>query len=141
AYSNAGLAALTLIEEHGKERLSSIELYQVYRRADELLKDTQDDEDIARLRACARIVTRKLLGVRLSDKNFSLPKAIFDYEERFIREALELEQGSVTRAAKRLGVKHQTLTHLLNKHHTKLLSLRTPPVSRKQGIIREGKKR
>jgi tetratricopeptide (TPR) repeat protein len=57
AHSNAASAALTLIEEHGKERLSATELYDIYRRADELLKETQDTEEIARLRACARIMS------------------------------------------------------------------------------------
>ncbi|MCA1634221.1 MAG: tetratricopeptide repeat protein, partial [Acidobacteria bacterium] len=55
ALANAGLAALTLIEEHGEGgRLSDAELYDLYQRADELLRGTQDVEDIARLRACAR---------------------------------------------------------------------------------------
>jgi tetratricopeptide (TPR) repeat protein len=127
AYSNAGQAALTLIEEHGKERLSATELYGIYRRADELLKDTQDAEDIARLRTCARIMSRRTIGVRLSDKDFTLPKAVHEYEARFIREALEAEQGVVSRAAKRLGIRHQTLIIILKTRHKELLSLRTPP--------------
>lgn len=40
ALSNAGLAALTLIEEHGAKRLPPTQLYNVYRRADRLLKGT-----------------------------------------------------------------------------------------------------
>ena len=40
AQANAGLAALTLIEEHGAERLPESELLGVYLRADELLKAT-----------------------------------------------------------------------------------------------------
>ncbi len=135
AYSNAGLAALTLIEEHGKERLSATELYHVYRRADELLKDTQDAEEIARLRACARIVTRRTIGVSLSDKDFVLPKVVQDYEARFIREALEAEQGVVSRAAKRLGVSHQLLINVLKTRHKDLLSLRTPAQPRKKSIL------
>ena len=109
ALSNAGLAALTLIEEHGTSRLSQMELYRTYQRADELLKDTQDVEHVARLRACARIMGRRLLGAQLSDKGFSLQRAIREFEARYIEEALELEQGSVSRAAKRLGMTHQVL--------------------------------
>ncbi|MGH9969535.1 MAG: tetratricopeptide repeat protein [Pyrinomonadaceae bacterium] len=135
AYSNAGLAALTLIEEHGNERLSASEFFSVYRRADELLKDTQDTEEIARLRACARIMSRKLLGVRLSDKTFILPKAVHDYEAQFIREALEAEQGVVSRAAKRLGVGHQLLVNALKTRHKELLSLRTPARPRRKTIM------
>lgn len=71
ALSNAGLAALTLIEEHGARRaLSEEELYDLYRRADSLLKDTQNVEEMARLRACARVVLRRLAGVQLGEKNF-----------------------------------------------------------------------
>jgi tetratricopeptide (TPR) repeat protein len=137
SYSNAGLAALTLIEEHGTERLSAAELYDAYRRADELLKDTQDAEEIARLRVCARIVTRSTIGVRLSDKDFVLPKAVREYEARFIREALEAEQGIVSRAAKRLGVSHQLLVNVLKTRHKSLLSLRTPAQPRKKRDTRK----
>ncbi len=110
AFSNAGLAALTLIEEHGQGRLSETELLDAYRRADELLKDTQDTEDIARLRACARIMGQRLVGARLSDTGFVLPDVVHAYEARFIREALENEQGSISRAAQEVG--HQApVTH------------------------------
>jgi tetratricopeptide (TPR) repeat protein len=139
AYSNAGSAALTLIEEHGKERLSATELYDAYRRADELLKDTQDAEEIARLRACARIMSRKTIGVRLSDKDFALPKAVHEYEARFIREALEAESGVVSRAAKRLGIRHQTLIIILKTRHKDLLRLRTPARIRRKNVIRKPK--
>lgn len=136
AHSNAGRAALTLIEEHGKERLTEAELYQVFRRADELLKDTEDAEEITRLRVCAQIVTRRLIGVRTSDKKFVLPKALYNYEAKFIREALEAEQGVVSRAAKRLGIRHQSLVHALNTRHQDLLSFRTPAQRRRKSLIR-----
>jgi two-component system chemotaxis response regulator CheY len=140
ASSNAGQAALTLLEEHN-ERLTDAEIYSVYLRADRLLKDTQDAEDIARLRACARVVVRRLRGPRLSDKDFSLPRVVHTYEARFVEQALELEEGSVTRAAKRLGIKHQSLTHLLKTRHSHLLRKRTPAVSRKRGILNPGESR
>lgn len=127
AYSNAGRAALTLIEEHGVERLQETELADLFRRADELLKDTEDPEEIVRIRSCARIIARRLTGIRASDKGFYLPKAVHDYEARFIREALEAEQGVVSRAAKRLGIRHQSLVHALNHRHKALLGFRTPP--------------
>jgi len=141
AFPNAGRAALTLIEEHGASRLLETELYNNYRRADDLLKDTQDIEDITRLRACARIVTRRLAGARLGTKDFSLPKAVLAFEAKFIREALKLEKGSVSRAAKRLGVRHQTLTHLLEKRHRDLLNLRTPAKPRPRNVLRQAQKR
>jgi tetratricopeptide (TPR) repeat protein len=136
AYSNAGLAALALIEEHGKERLSDTELFDVYNRTDELLKETQDAEEIERLRECARLVMRRLLGLRSSYKGFTLPKAIHDREAQLIREALEIAQGVVSHAAKSLGVTHQTLVHALNTRHQDLLSFRTPAQRRRKSLIR-----
>lgn len=135
SYSNAGRAALTLIEEHGEERLAEHELYDVYQRADVLLKETQDAEEIARLRSCARIVTRRLLGARLSDSEFSLPQVVHAFEEKYIREALEAECGVISRVAKRLGISHQTLINALKTRHRDLLSLRTPARTRKRSII------
>jgi tetratricopeptide (TPR) repeat protein len=137
AYSNAGLAALTLIEEHGKERLSESELYSVYHRIDELLKDTEDVEEISRLRRCAKIVMRRFHGVTTNDKNFVLPEVLHQHEARFVREALEAEHGVVSRAAKRLGIRHQTLIRTLKTRHKELLSLRTPAQPRKKSIVQK----
>ncbi|HEV2864841.1 MAG TPA: hypothetical protein VGX48_27860 [Pyrinomonadaceae bacterium] len=136
ALTNAGLAALTLIEEHGATRLSESELYRAYRRADNLLKDTQDIGDVRRLRAAARLVADRLSGAH-PGKDFSLPKAVLAYEAKFVREALEAEQGSVSRAAKRLGIKHQSLAHMLRTRHKSLLGKRTPPSPRPRSIIKK----
>jgi CheY-like chemotaxis protein/Flp pilus assembly protein TadD len=134
SYVNGGLAALTLIEEHG-ESLNENKLYRIYCRADELLKDVQDAEHITRLRACARIVTKRLLGAQLSDNNFSIANTLDAYEARFIAEALELERGSITRAAKRLGMSHQLLGNALKTRHSNLIDLRTTPKPRRRSII------
>jgi CheY-like chemotaxis protein len=134
APESAGHAALALIEEHGGARLSENELYETYRRADELLARSQDAEDIARLRACARLATDRLAGAQLPD-GFSLPRAVRAYEARFIERALATEGGSVSRAARRLGVKHQSLAHVLRSRHSSLADARTPVVPRKRSII------
>jgi CheY-like chemotaxis protein len=141
ASSNAALAALTLMEEHGATRLSETDLYRLYHRADKLLADTQDAEAIARLRVCARIVSDRLSNVKLSDKDFYLPDVVRTYEAKFIREALEVEQGSVARAAKRLGVKHQSLIQALKTRHKDLLGLRKPAKTRRRGIFRTEQQR
>jgi two-component system, chemotaxis family, chemotaxis protein CheY len=142
ALTQAGLAALTLIEEHGAAgRLPESEMVNVYRRADQLLQGTQDAEDITRLRAGARIVIEKLSGVKLSDKDFYLPDVVRAYEAKFIREALEAEQGSITRAARRLGVRHQSLINIIKTRHKDLLSLRTPAKPRRRSIFRTGQPR
>ncbi|HEX7316209.1 MAG TPA: helix-turn-helix domain-containing protein [Pyrinomonadaceae bacterium] len=135
---SAGQAALTLIEEHGLTwRLSEAELAQVYQRADSLLKDTQDAEDIARLRACARIVIKRLSGMQLHNPNFTFYGAVHEVEARLIEQALELEGGSVSRAAGRLGLKHQSLSHMLQARHKQLMDKRTPPVPRLKSIIKK----
>jgi tetratricopeptide (TPR) repeat protein len=133
----AGRAAVAMIEEHEK-RLSEGKLYHLYRRADRLLSTTQDAEDIARLRACARIVIRRLHGPEL-DEYFTLPETVLNYEARFIEQALKEERGSVTRAARRLGIMHQRLSAILKTRHKTLLSKRKPEISRRKGIIRKGK--
>ncbi len=91
--------------------------------------------DIATLRVCARIVTDKLSGANLSDKGFSLTKAVLAYEAKFIEQALEIEEGSVSRAAKRLGIKHQSLAHMLKIRHRRLLKMRTPAKRRGHSIF------
>lgn len=135
ALESAGHAALTLLEEHGRERLSEDEAYAAYRRADELLARTQDAEDLARLRVCARVVMERFGGFELPE-GFSLPRAVLSYEARFIERALAEEDGSVSRAARRLGVKHQSLAHMLRARHRQLLPARTPAIPRRRSIIR-----
>lgn len=102
-----------------------------------LLAATQDAEDIARLRACACIVIKRLFGPEL-DEYFTLPETVLNYEARFIEQALKEERGSVTHAARRLGITHQRLGAILKTRHKKLLSKRKPQLLRKS-IIRKGK--
>ena len=138
ALSDAGLAALTLIEEHGARRsLPQKELYELYVRADDLLKDTQDLEDVARLRACARIVMRRLSGVQLHDKNFTFHGAVHEFEAKIIEQALEETGGSVTRAARLLGISHQTFSSMLDRRHKKLLPKRKPREKRLKSIMKK----
>jgi tetratricopeptide (TPR) repeat protein len=139
AQANAGMAALTLIEEHGATRLPESELLSVYLQADNLLKGTQDFEDMSRLRSCARLVIKRIAGVRLRGQKFSLHSAVHDLEARFIEHALEESEGSVSRAAKLLGLEHQSLIYLLNTRHKRLAGKRTPAKKRKQSIIKKPK--
>jgi tetratricopeptide (TPR) repeat protein len=135
AEASAGLAALTLIEEHGEDRLRESELVRLYLRADDLLKDTQGVDDVARLRACARLVINRLRKAHLPVGRFTLAEAKLDLEARYIGRALEEAEGSVTRAAKMLGLKHQTLIFLLKTRHKQLADKRTPPKKRPRSII------
>jgi CheY-like chemotaxis protein/tetratricopeptide (TPR) repeat protein len=134
----AGQASLSLIEEHGAERLSEVELYAAYCRADDFLKNTQDSEDIRRLRACARIAARRLLGPQIEDADFSLHEALRRYESRFIEMALERAGGSVSHAAHLLGFKHHgSLAGIIERRHPELLSKRSPVIRRRRGIVRD----
>jgi tetratricopeptide (TPR) repeat protein len=140
ASANAGRAALTLIEEHGGGRVPGrAELYDLYRRADELLCGTQDAEDVGRLRACARVVMRAMAGPQPGEREFTMHDAIQEMEERCIELALEAAGGSVTRAARLLGMHHQSFIAMLNRRHQKLLPKRRPPERRLRSIIKASK--
>ncbi len=146
AIEDAGRALLTLIEEHG-ERIAERELLEAYRRADNLLKDTQDAETITRLRAC----TGRIVAARLSTlpphrhrstadfwAGFNFPEKVHAYEARYIRRALIDAKGSITHAARLLGWDyHGTLQSMLDEggRHHDLSHLRTPLEKRKKSII------
>ena len=137
AASEAGHAALSLMEEHGDDGergMTEAELAEIYARAEGLLKETQDAEEIRRLRDCARVVVRRLAAVDAEpgDEDFVLSEAVRSYESRLIERALKEENGVVTRAAERLGVKYQTLIEMLKTRHRNLLRLRTPPRRRQR---------
>ncbi|HEX7313848.1 MAG TPA: helix-turn-helix domain-containing protein [Pyrinomonadaceae bacterium] len=135
---SAGLAVVTLIEEHGlSSRLSESELAKLYRRANDFLKGSEDAEDKERLLACALIVIKRLSGMQLHDKNFSFYSAVHELEAKLIEQALELEGGSITRAAERLGINRQSLSNMLRLRHKKLFDKRTPPTPRKRSIMRK----
>jgi CheY-like chemotaxis protein len=146
AVEDAGRALLTLIEDHA-DRITEQELLEAYERAHNLLKETQDAETIKRLRACSlRIVLARRAalsqrrGRSLVDfwANFNLNERVQTYEARYVRRALIDGQGSVTRAARLLGLHHHaTLAAMLDEggRHKDLACLRTPPGTRRQSII------
>ncbi len=152
AVEDAGRALLLLIEEHA-DRITEDELLEAYERAHNLLRETQDAEMIERLRACAiRIVSdrRAALSQRrarsLADfwASFNLNEKVRTYEARYVRWALIGAQGSVTRAARLLGLQHHaTLAAMLDEggRHKDLAYLRTPPETRKQSIIDRNSRR
>ncbi len=82
---------------------------------------------------------RRLAGTQFGESNFSLFGAVHDLEAKFIARALEAADGSVTRAAKLLGMHHQTLTSMLQTRHRHLQSKRTPPEKRLKSIIKSVK--
>ena len=132
------LALLKLIEEQGATHsLHSSEVYELYERADGLLKETQDAETLARLRACARVVIRRLAEPEIGREGFNMYEAVHDFEARLIEQALEEARGSVTKAARLLGLTHQTLGTILNTRHKSLAGKRTPVRRRLRSIFKK----
>ena len=131
------LALLKIIEEQGGAGgLHSSEVYELYRRADGLLQGTQDAETLARLRACARVVMLRLAEPEIGREGFNMYEAVHDYEARLIEQALEEACGSVTKAARLLGLTHQTLGTILNTRHKSLAGKRTPVRRRLRSLFR-----
>lgn len=142
-----GIAAVTAIEELSDD-LPVDALQNYYRTAETLLSNSQNLSLRNRLGECAR----RVLSVALADSNtaptpttetvpplqqgFSLDSEVLRYEGSLIRRALEESGGSVTRAARLLGVTHQGLAFILNGRHNDLLSIRTPVKRRRRSIIR-----
>lgn len=143
-----GIAAVTAIEELSAY-LSLDALQNYYRTAESLLSNSQNLSIRTRLGECAR----RVLSVALADPGvtdavpaetrpasmapgFSLDAEVLRYEGNLIRRALEESGGSVTRAARLLGVTHQGLAFILNGRHSDLLSIRTPVKRRRRSIIR-----
>jgi tetratricopeptide (TPR) repeat protein len=134
-----GIAAITAIEELNTY-LSTDALQDYYRTAESLLSNSQNVSIKNRLGECARRVLSASLAEATKSEttpaNFSLDAEVLRYEGSLIRKALEESGGSVTRAARRLGVTHQGLAFILNGRHSDLLSIRTPVKKRRRSIIR-----
>jgi len=153
-----GIAALTVIEELGKE-LQLSEMYQYFHVADSGLSSSQHRQIRLRLGECARqlVLASRLTGSTIPTQDsamtspvmpngkpiqgdwpegYSLDAEVLSYEAKLIRQALEATGGSVTRAARLLGVTHQGLAFILNGRHKDLLTIRTPVKRRRRSIIR-----
>lgn len=159
---SGGLAALSMAEELASF-LPVNELVAYYRIAESELVNSQREEIQNRLNQCARVVlsaksaldsdstsmiasraigdvptpgetgtdidTRKLSGA-------SLEEQVRQYEGKLIKHALQSSEGSVTRAARLLGITHQGLAFILNGRHKDLLQARKPVKKRRRSIIR-----
>lgn len=141
-----GIAAVTAIEELS-DYLSADALQKYYREAETLLAKSQNLGIKARLGECARrLLATALAGAESMDQvtgetgslpeGFSLDAEVLRYEGNLIRRALQESGGSVTRAARTLGVTHQGLAFILNGRHSDLLAIRTPVKRRRRSIIR-----
>ena len=140
-----GIAAVTAIEELSSY-LSVDSLQAYYFTAESLLAKSQNRSLKTRLGECARrILAAEFASLKSNTQTtdlpamqpgFSLDAEVLRYEGSLIRKALEDSGGSVTRAARQLGVTHQGLAFILNGRHSDLLSIRTPVKKRRRSIIR-----
>lgn len=157
-----GVAALSLAEELANH-LPYAELLAYYRMAEAELVNSHNPDIQRRLGKCARLLltTQSLLAsedgslvasrsVGTSDSQLSPERAeattssveasleaqVLRYEAGLIKRALETAEGSVTRAARLLGVTHQGLAFILNGRQKDLLPSRKPAKPRRRSIIR-----
>jgi tetratricopeptide (TPR) repeat protein len=72
----------------------------------------------------------------LAATSVSLEEQVLSYEGELIKQALEASEGSVTRAARMLGITHQGLAFILNGRQKNLLAARKPVKRRRRSIIR-----
>ncbi len=140
-----GIAALSMIEELG-DTVQLNELKEYFRQAESLLARSQHPRIGYRLgEAARRILAEDQNGEESLSadphhfspvEGYSLEAEVLRYEGSLIRKALEASGGSVTRAARLLGVTHQGLAFILNGRHSDLLAIRTPVKRRRKSIIK-----
>lgn len=138
-----GLASLTIIEELAPV-ISPVELRTYYKNAASTLANSQHAAVKSRLGACARSVLSYEDGTFASESampettvgSASLEEQVLRYEGELIKRALQISDGSVTRAARLLGVTHQGLAFILNGRQRDLLPSRKPAKPRRRSIIR-----
>jgi CheY-like chemotaxis protein len=133
----AGLAALTLVEELGRD-LTHDELSIVIERAASFLADSPDLGTVRRLATDACYVISAIRNYlefppSVDWTTFSFPDAVRRYEAHFIKLAVKDAGGKPTRTARLLRLKgHQALTSLLKRHPD------IPVTRRKRSIIPTG---
>ena len=138
----AGRAKLSIIEELG-EQTSAKEMVSVYKSAAHLLERSQDPAAGKRLFSCADKVIEALEASGNEDRKarehswegFSFKQQVLNCEEALIERGLEDAGGSVTKAARLLGMHHQSLVYLINARHKGLLKKRSVVRKRRRHIF------
>jgi tetratricopeptide (TPR) repeat protein len=130
ALNQAGIAALTLIEEI--EQLPLDLLLSAYDQASEWLAEVQNRGLLSRLHQAGRKVIQRLRSEQTLEtadvlfKGLYLPGEVLKIERGLIKTALAEFNGSVTYAASLLGISYQRLARIIEKRHPDLLKERTP---------------
>ena len=118
----AAVAQFRMIEDLGGV-LQKTELLAAYRKADQFVGNGASQSELESLRTCRRIVMDKPENVHSAEEELiggTLEEEVDHFEARLIARALERHKGSVTRAARELGVSHQTLSKMLHGRHSTL---------------------
>lgn len=137
--ASSGRALLTLIEElHAY--LPADEISRAYSEADRKLGEDVGRETLTRLRACARLIGSEPSALAQPARTeATFDQQVRQFESTLIRRALEEANGSVTRAARTLGLTHQGLCYIINHRHKSLLSARAPIRVRRKPVIKKHK--
>lgn len=143
ALNKAGIAALTLIEE--SDDLTPEATYAAFERASDWLATSQSHDLLLRLNAASRKVFLKLsseLKIEetedcLINKPCHLQAEVMKYEASIVRRALAQSSGSVTRAARLLGLSYQGLAYVISSRHKSLLGERSPVRRRSRKRVEE----
>jgi transcriptional regulator with GAF, ATPase, and Fis domain len=131
ALNQAGIAALTMIEELGD--LSPDTLRVAYQRASEWLAQSQSPDLLRRINAAAnKVVSKVETEPQTEDADVLLNKPL-DFEQEklktekaMIKRALALADGSLVRAASLLSMTYQKLAYIMDTRHKDLLPDRSP---------------
>lgn len=137
--TSSGRALLTMIEElHAY--LPADEISRGYSEADSKLGEDVGRETLTRLRACARLIGSQPSALAQPARTHAtFEQQVRQFESTLIRQALEDANGSVTRAARTLGLTHQGLCYIINHRHQSLLSARVPIRVRRKSVIKKHK--
>lgn len=139
---NAGVAALTIIEELGP-KLSTTEICETIDHTGVLLQKTQDLNTLRRL---TKVIFEGLFLVHAIPAppdwtKFSFRDAVTRYEKHLIRLALKDSEGMVTQASRLLGFKHhQSLIALITTRHSDLIALRSKKRIRRHHLMSHTKR-
>jgi len=136
---SSGRALLAILEE-ANSVLAADQIAELYAEADRRLGEDVSQHTINRLRACARLLSVQVPSPAAS--SVSAKRATFEEEVRrcesdLIRQALEEAHGSVTRAARTLGLTHQGLCYIINHRHKSLLTARAPIRVRRKSLMKK----
>jgi len=130
AFNQAGIAALTLIEEI--EELPLDTLLTAYDNANEWLREAKGAAVLARMnQAAQKVIARLRSGKRFEGADalpngLCYPQEVLKFERGLIRTVLAEVNGSVTYAASLMGISYQRLAHIIEKRHPDLLNERSP---------------